>query len=350
MSTLAEDLTQSISEEAHLLSRLTDLEFWLDTPLKIVLILVIAVVLNVIARYLIHKATNGIARGTRARIVTRDEGSDQGWVEDTKIARERQIQRAKTVGSVLRSVTTIVVWAVALLMIIDQLGFNIAPVIASAGIAGVALSFGAQSLVKDYLSGIFMVAEDQLGIGDFVDLGEATGTVESVGLRVTQVRDVEGALWHVRNGEIVRVGNSSQGWARAVLDIPVDYDADLGEMTQLLLDCAQWVRRNTKVGRSIMDAPEVWGVQQMSGESLVLRLAVKTAPLQQWDVARALRARIKTEMDRAGHRIPLINQSVIRSGRGGRAMGGDPMTSGNPLVPGPVSGPDGASGSGAHSG
>ena len=346
MSTLAEDLTQSLSEEAGLIARLADPAFWLDTPLKILLIILIAISVNIAARYLIRKVTSGIARGTRARIVAKGEGTAERWVEDTKIARERQIQRAQTVGSVLRSVTTIVVWAIALLMIVDQLGFNIAPVIASAGIAGVALSFGAQSLVKDYLSGVFMVAEDQLGIGDFVDLGEATGTVESVGLRVTQVRDVEGALWHVRNGEIIRVGNSSQGWARAVLDIPVDYDADLDEMSHLLLSSARWVKRNTEIGKSIMGEPEVWGVQQMSGESLVLRLAVKTAPLQQWDVARVVRARIKEEMDRSGHRIPLVNQSVIRSGRGNRS--GDPMTSGNPVVP--VSAPDAGNGSSGSAG
>lgn len=155
----------------------------------------------------------------------------------------------------LASVATIIVWAIAILMIISELGFNIAPVIASAGIAGVALSFGAQSLVKDYLSGIFMVAEDQLGIGDSVDLGEAIGTVENVGLRVTQVRDVKGTLWHVRNGEILRVGNQSQGWARCVLDIPVPYDTNIDLVADMIEHEALLVRHDPDVGPASWTTP-----------------------------------------------------------------------------------------------
>ncbi|MCP3424848.1 mechanosensitive ion channel family protein [Rothia sp. AR01] len=294
-----------------LMQQVSSLDFWLDSPLRIVLILVIAALLNLVARTVIHKITAGVSKGTRARIVTKKTAKGSRWVEDTQIANERQAQRATTVGSVLRSVATIVIWVMATLMIISELGFNIAPVIASAGIAGVALSFGAQSLVKDYLAGISMVAEDQLGIGDVVDLGEASGTVESVGLRVTQVRDVEGTLWHVRNGEVLRVGNSSQGWARTVLDVPVAYNSDLDAVTQLLLKTAEEVKQTTESGKSIMGKPEVWGVEQMSGESLTLRLAVKTAPLQQWDVARTLRAHIKRALDQEGFRMPLLNQSII---------------------------------------
>lgn len=294
-----------------LLQNLGDPEFWVNAPLRIVLILAIAALVNLFARTVIRKITDGVARGTQARIVAKRTDRGERWVEDTKLSNERQAQRAKTVGSVLRSVATIVIWAMALLMVISELGFNIAPVLASAGIAGVALSFGAQSLVKDYLAGISMVAEDQLGIGDVVDLGEASGTVESVGLRVTQVRDVEGTLWHVRNGAVVRVGNQSQGWARAVLDIPVAYNSDLDAVTQLLLETAEKVKKSTEVGKSMMGAPEVWGVEAMSGESLTLRLAVKTAPLQQWAVARELRAAIKHALDAGGYRMPLLNQSII---------------------------------------
>ncbi|MDO5366693.1 MULTISPECIES: mechanosensitive ion channel family protein [Kocuria] len=292
---------------------LFDWRFWLDAPLRVLLIFLGALALTAVLRLVIRNVTRGIARGSRSRIVRKTDNGKPRWVVDAGLASDRQAQRASTVGSVLSSVATIVIWAVAILMIISELGFNIAPVLASAGIAGVALSFGAQSLVKDYLSGIFMVAEDQLGIGDSVDLGEAIGNVESVGLRVTQVRDVKGTLWHVRNGEILRVGNQSQGWARCVLDIPVPYDTNIDLLTDLIEHEAQLLRDDPDMGPNIIDDPEVWGVENITGESITVRLAVKTAPLQQWDVARVLRVRIKKMLDREGLRLPLVNQMVVRN-------------------------------------
>jgi len=255
-------------------------EFWLDKPFRVVLVIVGAVVVSAVVRLLIRKITRGIARGTQSRIVRRFDHGQARWVQDSGIAAERQALRARTIGAVLSSVSSLVVWAIAILMVISELGFNIAPVLASAGIAGVALSFGAQSLVKDYLSGVFIVAEDQLGIGDSVDLGEAIGTVENVGLRVTQVRDVKGTLWHVRNGEILRVGNQSQGWARCVLDIPVPYDTNIDLIADMIAHEAQMVRDDPDIGPSIVEDPEVWGVENVTGENITLRLAVKTAPLR----------------------------------------------------------------------
>lgn len=326
-----------------LLTDVSSLDFWLSHPLRIVLIFIIAIGLNILAKSLINKVTAGIARGTRARVVSKKNSPNDHdeWVEDAATARKRQAQRAQTVGSVLRSVVTIVIWTIAILMIISELGFNIAPVIASAGIAGVALSFGAQSLVKDYLAGISIVAEDQLGIGDVVDLGEASGTVESVGLRVTQVRDVEGTLWHVRNGEILRVGNKSQGWARTIVDVPVPYNSNIEEVTDLLLHAARRVKKETEIGRSIRGKPEVWGIEEMTGEYLTLRIAVRTAPLQQWDVARILRIYVKEALDHDGLRIPLMNQSVIH---GTQSM---PIVSAKATASSPESGHGGSSSHGS---
>ncbi|MCD1145841.1 mechanosensitive ion channel family protein [Kocuria sp. LUK] len=299
-------------------------EFWLDKPLRILVVLLGAVLLSAVVRLLIRRVTGGIARGTRSRIVRRLESGRPRWVEDAGLAGARQAQRAHTIGSVLSSVSTVVIWAVALLMVVSELDYDIGPVLASAGIAGVALSFGAQSLVKDYLSGIFMVAEDQLGIGDVVDLGEATGTVESVGLRVTQVRGVDGTLWHVRNGEILRVGNQSQGWARCVLDLPVPYDTDVELLSELIVHEAALLRDDPKVGEYVTEDPEVWGVEAVTGESLTVRVAVRTVPLKQWDVARALRLRLKKMLDREGLHIPLVNQTVLRQDGAGPA--GPPET------------------------
>src|SRR5699024_1330809 len=142
---------------------------------------------------------------------------------DQQTIKERRAQRARTVGRMLSSVTTILISAIAALMVLDALNFNIAPILASAGIAGVAIAFGARGLVRACLAGFCNVIEDQHGIGDTVGLGEAGGEVEDAGLRRTQVRDLTGTLWHVRNGDILRVGNRSLGWVRAVLEIPIDY-------------------------------------------------------------------------------------------------------------------------------
>lgn len=298
-------------------SPLLDWAFWLDRPLKIVIILVVAVVLNYLIRRLIRRTTDHIAAGEAAALSKERKKAEKGgrrWlVQESPIAVARRTQRAQTVGSVLRSVTTIVITTVVLLTVLSQVGINMGPILASAGIVGVALGFGAQALVKDYLSGIFLVAEDQFGIGDYVDLGEASGTVEAVGLRITQVRDVDGTLWHVRNGEILRVGNFSQGWARAVLDIPVPYDSDVPEVSDMIMASARKLQKDPQWSHQILDDPEIWGVQDLSGESMTIRLVFRTQPLQQWAVARAMRAQLKVDLDEAGVRIPLVQQTVIRA-------------------------------------
>lgn len=305
-------LLQTIFSTAELAETLGSLDFWLNKPLRIFLIVMGAMLISLVVRMVIKQITSSIARGTHARIIPGSKGVGR-WMQDTGLSNARQSQRAKTVGSVLRSVASIVIWAMAIVMIIAELGFNIAPVLASAGVVGVALSFGAQSLVKDYLTGIFIVAEDQLGIGDWVDLGEAAGEVEAVGLRTTQVRDISGTLWHVRNGEIIRVGNSSQGWARTNIDMPVPYDADIDEINKVLLEAAGRAIKKPAIRQHVVGKPEIWGVEKVSGESVVVRVSVKTAPSEQWAVARVLRLELKKALDAAGYHIPLANQSLIRA-------------------------------------
>jgi small conductance mechanosensitive channel len=167
-------------------------------------------------------------------------------------------------------------------------------------VVGVAIGFGAQNLVRDYLSGIFMLLEDQYGLGDVITVGDATGTVETVTLRITRMRDVNGIVWHVRNGTIEQVGNESQGWARAVVDFPVPYAADLSTIRTLLADAAQsmW---NEPAWRAVMlEEPEVWGAQEVSRTEVVMRMVVKTAPLRQWEAEREMRARVKAALEVAG--------------------------------------------------
>lgn len=212
----------------------------------------------------------------------------------------RRVQRAATMGSLLKSIVSGVLFTVVALMAISELGYDIAPLIASAGIIGVALGFGSQALVKDFLSGIFMIFEDQYGVGDVVDLGEASGTVEAVSLRVTRLRDVNGTVWYVRNGEILRVGNMSQNWARTVLDVTVGYTEDLVKVRRVLEEVAHDLWEDDDFRGLVIEQPEVWGVESLGVDGIVVRVTLKTAPMEQWGVARAMRERVKARFEHEG--------------------------------------------------
>ncbi len=192
------------------------------------------------------------------------------------------------------------IWATAALMILEDLGVNLAAIGIGASIIGVAIGFGSQALVRDFLSGIFMLIEDQYGVGDVIDTGEATGTVEGVSLRTTRLRDAEGTVWHVPNGEIRRVGNKSQQWSRVILDVAVAYNADVARASRVIRDVAEAMATDPEYGGAITDEPELWGVEAVEAERVMIRLAVKTLPLEQWRVARALRERLKAALDAAG--------------------------------------------------
>jgi len=191
------------------------------------------------------------------------------------------------------------------MMILAEFGINLGPVLASAGIIGVALGFGAQNLVKDFLSGIFMMLEDQYGVGDVVDVGPASGTVETVGLRVTTLRDINGTVWYVRNGEISRVGNSSQGFAVAVVDVPLGYGANVDRATEIIDQVAREVTAAEPTVADVIEPPEVLGVEKVTPDGLTVRLTVKVRPGRQWAVQRVLRARIMTAIEDAGIEPPL---------------------------------------------
>jgi len=225
----------------------------------------------------------------------------------------RRAQRAQSLGTLLKSITTTVVFGIAFVMVLSEIGINVAPILASAGVLGLAIGFGAQNLVKDFLSGVMMMIEDQYGVGDAVDLGEAIGTVENVGLRVTRVRDVDGTVWYVRNGEILRVGNQSQNWARTVLDITVGYAEDLNRVRDVLVDVAHSLWEDEDYKDIIIEEPEVWGVQNLGPEGVVMRVTLKTAPMQQWAVAREMRERTKARFDHEGIDMAVPQRVMWRS-------------------------------------
>jgi len=285
-------------------------EWLVARPSAIVGILVVALVVRWLAHRLINRLVTRASTGSVPGVLARGRAGE--FLSDLRpAASERRVQRSETMGSLLKSVTTGIIGVIAVLMIIDRLGYNIAPLIASAGIVGVAFGFGAQSLVKDFLAGIFMILEDQYGVGDVVDLGEASGTVEAVGLRVSRLRDVNGTVWYVRNGEVLRVGNMSQNWARSVLDITVGYEADLDEVQQILRDVAHELFADPAFKGIVIGEPEVPGVERFDKDGPVVRVLIKTAPLKQWDVSRSMRERIKARFDDAGIRMPSTSHSTL---------------------------------------
>jgi small-conductance mechanosensitive channel len=293
-------------------------EWLVEKPLTVVIIMFFAWILTLIAKRAIERAIVRLiaSREThdQVKITTRAleflPGRASAKLDELKVQNERANQRATTLGAVLKSMTAGVIWVMAALIALGEVGISLGPLIAGAGIAGIAIGFGAQSLVKDFLAGIFIVIEDQYGVGDIVDVGEAAGTIEQVTLRTTRLRDVEGALWVVPNGEIRRVGNKSQIWSRAILDIGVSYDTDLDQAAEILKQVADELWHEQREGETVLEEPAVWGVQELGDSAIVLRLAVKTDPAEQWATGRLLRLRIKKAFDLAGIEIPFPQRTV----------------------------------------
>jgi small conductance mechanosensitive channel len=212
----------------------------------------------------------------------------------------------------LGNATTGVIVAITVLLVFNELVPNATGAFALITAAvGAGLGFGAQNIVKDVLNGMFMVGEDQLGIGDVVDLGPATGVVEDVGIRITQVRDVNGTLWFVRNGEIIRLGNMSHGWARVIIDLAVPYDSDVDSIQDRILEVAMELAADAKWRYRIIEKPALWGIESISAEAIVVRVVVKTRSSSKDDVARELRVRLKRALDEMGVRLPSLNSIVL---------------------------------------
>ncbi|KOX13021.1 mechanosensitive ion channel protein MscS [Saccharothrix sp. NRRL B-16348] len=268
-----------------------------EGALRIALTLIIAIIVRFLLRRLIDRMTRGNGGRKPKLLKPLRERAPQAL---GALVSERREQRAKTIGSVLKSFVTIIVFGVAFIQVLTELGMNPAPILTSAGILGVAIGFGAQNLVKDFLSGMFMMLEDQYGVGDVVDLGPATGTVESVALRITTIRDTNGTVWYVRNGEILRVGNSSQGFAVAVVDLPLGYGANLASASEVLTKAVEDATGEELLAKDVIDKPQVLGVEKVTPEGITMRVTVKVRPGRQWAVQRALRAKLMPALDDAG--------------------------------------------------
>ncbi|GAA2401731.1 mechanosensitive ion channel family protein [Nonomuraea africana] len=268
------------------------------SAITIVLIVVIAIVVRKLAHRLITRVVNRASSTTSITGRLRKSPSTDGI---DALLHERRKQRAETMGSVLRHIASIVIMGTAILTVLDRLTIPIAPLLTSVGILGVAIGFGAQELVKDFIAGMFMLLEDQYGVGDVIDTGAAIGTVEAVTLRVTRLRDADGRVWYIRNGTITRVGNESQGWSRAYVDVPVAYDADVPAVRDLLKRVAEELWNDPEYRESvIVEEPAVYGIEQISDTSVIFRVSAKTLPSRQAEVARELRLRVKAALDSEG--------------------------------------------------
>ncbi|ROR66693.1 mechanosensitive ion channel family protein [Agrococcus jenensis] len=285
---------------------------WWDAwgaPIGILIVIVGAFIAFRVVRTIIGRVVGGVVSGVKRRA----DAADTEALSNSPLAQVRVVQRTRAIGSVLNTMLAWVIAALALILILSILGVNAASLVAMASFLGAAAGIGAQGVIKDFLNGLFMVFEDQVGIGDLVDLGAASGVVESVGIRVTQVRDVEGTLWYVRNGEILRVGNRSQGWARVIIDQAVPYDADVDLVERQLLDVATAMSEEPEWLGRVIDKPETWGIESVSPDAVVLRLVVRTRANARDDVARELRRRVKDGLDELGLDLPSV-QKVVGDG------------------------------------
>jgi moderate conductance mechanosensitive channel len=262
-------------------------EFLLLGPLRIICIVVVAIVSARVGSAVIRKSI--MAFRSRAPIRVRSPRTDQ---------------RARTIADVMANGWRVVVGVIAALMVLAEGGVNLGPLLAGAGIAGLAIAFGAQALIRDYLSGAFMLLEDQYGVGDVVTIGTATGTVEDLNLRTTRLRSADGTVWFIPNGEIRQVGNQSMEWSRAIVEVTVAYDNDIPAVMASLSEVAADFAIEPAWSKFVLEPPELQGVQAMGVEGVTIRLVVKTAPREQWSVARELRGRITERMRKDNVRGP----------------------------------------------
>jgi moderate conductance mechanosensitive channel len=277
----------------------TVVDWLIGRPLEALVILLVTWLASWVARRMIRRAIFRVVladRTTAARALEKVVPA-KGLVT---IEDPRRSARATSIATVVSSTVSVGIWVVGILLALGQLGLDLAPLIAGAGIAGIALGFGAQNLVKDCITGLFMLIEDQYGIGDVVDLGVASGNVERVTLRTTVLRSQDGTVWHVPNGEIRRVGNRTKLWSVAVLDITVAYDADLVTTREVVQRVAEEVVEDDRYEVDVLAAPEVLGVESVAPDGVVLRLLVRTNPGAQFRLQRALREAIKAALDEAG--------------------------------------------------
>ncbi|MFE6733717.1 mechanosensitive ion channel family protein [Microbacterium sp. NPDC057650] len=290
--------------------------------LHIAIIVAVCIAIAFVLRLVIRRVVHRIVDNAKNKAAVTDTVA----LERSPLADMRLVQRTRTLGTILQNIVNVTLVIVALVLIVSAINPDILGSLTLLTAAvGAGLGFGAQNIVKDVLNGMFIVAEDQIGIGDVVDLGLATGVVEYVSVRITQVRDVNGTLWYVRNGEVTRIGNMSQGWARVIVDLGLPADSDLDDVEQSMLETAQALAKDPKWRTRIIEKPEIWGLESIDGDALVVRVVIKTRANAKDDVAQELRARLKKTFDEKQIALPSL-VGVVPTGLDGarRVRGANP--------------------------
>ncbi|MDT0157334.1 mechanosensitive ion channel [Microbacterium sp. ARD32] len=299
--------------------------------LTVVAIIAACVIIAFLLRFVIRRVVQRIVNSAKSKANVDDTQA----LERSPLADMRLVQRTRTLGSILQNIVNVMLVVIALVLIVNAVDPSLLGSLTLLTAAvGAGLGFGAQNIVKDVLNGIFLVAEDQIGIGDVVDLGLASGVVEYVSVRVTQVRDVNGTLWYVRNGEVTRIGNMSQGWARAIIDLGVSPDADLDVVEETMLATAEGLAKDPKWRTRIIEKPEIWGLRTIDGEALVVRVVVKTRALAMDDVSQELRRRLRDAMLAKDITVPQLASVNLSGFEGARRVRGanPPRTRPNPVT------------------
>ncbi len=308
MTALFLALLQTAGETEGAAEQLTSLAQWVRSinwiavairAIAAALILLGAFVLTRVARRAVHRwVSRATVRGIQ-RV-------------GNQAAMARAELRAQTLGDVMADVVSLLIWVLAVFTALGQIGVQLGPLIAGAGIAGIALGFGAQSLVKDFFSGFFILLEDQFGIGDVIQIEpEVAGRVEEISLRVTRLRSLDGTVWFVPNGEIRYLANKSKEWARALVDFEVAYGEDVEEVCGVIREVADRLRRDDEIGPKILEDVEILGVEMLGESGVTIRTYLKTLPLEQWAVARRFRQDTKAEFDRRGIEIPFPHRKLV---------------------------------------
>jgi small-conductance mechanosensitive channel len=280
-------------------------EVLLTRSLKVAAVLVVAFALNRLARWMVRRLVRILQQQqVQQRLASIRAKTPRALRSTEPLPSLRRSQRADAIGALVRNLSSVVIWLVASGWILQILGVQLGPLVAGAGFVGLAIAISAQQMVTDFLAGIAMLLEDEYGVGDVIDVGPATGEVERVGLRTTQLRAVDGTVWHVRNGEIDRVGNLSRDWRRVLLDVEVARGADLPLATRTVDHAAQELYQDEQWRPWLLDEPEIWGVEGLGPASATIRLGLKTRPSKRDEVARELRARVDEAIEQAGIRPP----------------------------------------------
>lgn len=277
----------------------------LSKPIRVIAIIILAYVANRIVRFFIRRSINNLAKEkSQERVSKFKRKTGLSKLETTENPTYRTVQRAETMGTALKGVATFAIMTATILSIMGTFHIELGPIFAGAGLIGIVVGFGAQGMIRDFLAGIFIIVEDWYGVGDVIDAGAASGTVEQVTLRATKLRDIYGTVWHIPNGEITRAGNKSQQWGRALLDVAVALDADIDLAQQVIKQTADELASDKDHATEIIDEPEVLGIEEIGADRILIRVVVKTTPSAQWKIARELRARIKRSFNDNGILLP----------------------------------------------